>query len=155
MTRARVSVSIEDTGLSNGLTHTRKGNSTMKVKGKTLGQLRSDLDALVAMFGSEAIVAERLELIPEIAWVTDTVKTSIKEYDGECTEGTTCYQWIEIAGGLECGACGRILRTEDGLKVYQDATTLWYTAQAHDMKGERYLARFVRKDMLGQGRIER
>ena len=127
----------------------------MRIRKRTLEEIRHDIETLGRHYGWGCIVADSLEVIPEITdWVTDELRAA-EEYDTPCDDGCS---WSEVMDGLYCPKCDISLSTSKGLKIKHDATTRWYFQEYHTKGGLfelRYVARFIRRDMMNQGRLDR
>ena len=126
----------------------------MQIKNRSLGEIKRDIQDLIGIYGESAIVTHRLEAIETVPFITDLEKR-LKEVDNQCENGC---DWIRInaAEHVVCRECDTRFTFGVNMILRMDAFSLWCLSWCPTENATTgYIARFMRKDIITSGRIDR
>ena len=126
----------------------------MQIKNRSLAEIKRGIQDLIDVYGESAVVTNRLETIEDLPLITDLEKR-LKDVGNQCDDGC---DWIQVGAGehVTCRTCNTRYSFGVNMILRMDAISLWYLSWSPSKNTTTgYIARFLRKDIITDGRIDR
>ena len=126
----------------------------MEIKNRTLGEIKRGIQDLIGLYGESAVVTHRLETIENMPFITN-IERELKDVGDQCEYGC---DWIEVNAGehVMCKYCDTRYSFGVNMTLRMDNISLWYLSWCPtENTTTGFIARFMRKDIIKSGRIDR